>query len=113
MKTIVQSQAVYTIGVIFNLVTFLAKSELVFVTNAILPPLIKGISFTLIITRIGLSEVLGNTSHAQSVVSKPMEFNNPGHALSHDSTVNVFISQSDDRSEDVAVGRTKSPSAMT
>lgn len=44
MKTIVQSQAVYTIGVIFNLVTFLAKSNLVFVTNAILPPLIVRIT---------------------------------------------------------------------
>ncbi|KAL1943750.1 hypothetical protein VTO73DRAFT_4195 [Trametes versicolor] len=112
MKSIIQSQAVYTIGVIFNLVTFLAKSSLVFVTNAILSPLI-GISFTLIITRIGLSEVLGNTSHAHSMVSRPMEFNNSGHAPSHDNTVNVFLSQSDDRSEDVAVGRTKSLAAMT
>lgn len=49
-KAIVHSQAVYTIGVIFNLVTFLANSNLVFVT-----------SFTLIIARIGLSEVLGST----------------------------------------------------
>ncbi|EIW52802.1 uncharacterized protein TRAVEDRAFT_53241 [Trametes versicolor FP-101664 SS1] len=112
MKSIIQSQAVYTIGVIFNLVTFLAKSNLVFITNAILSPLI-GISFTLIITRIGLSEVLGNTSHAQSMVSRPMEFNNSGHVSSHDNTVNVFISQSDDHSEDVAVGRTKSLAAMT
>ncbi|KAL1943760.1 hypothetical protein VTO73DRAFT_4205 [Trametes versicolor] len=104
MKTIAQSQAVYSIGVIINLVTYLANSDLVLVTNSILPPLI-GISFTLIITRIGLSEVVGNTSHAESVVSRPMEFNIPGHALSHDSTVNVFISRSDDRSEDVAVGR--------
>lgn len=40
MKTIVQSQAVYSVGLIFNLVTFLANSNLVLVTNAILPPLI-------------------------------------------------------------------------
>lgn len=39
-KAIMHSQAVYTIAVIFNLVAFLANSNLVFVTNAILPPLI-------------------------------------------------------------------------
>lgn len=40
MKTIVQSQAAYSAGVVFNLATYAARSNLVLVTNAILPPLI-------------------------------------------------------------------------
>ncbi|KAL1943774.1 hypothetical protein VTO73DRAFT_4219 [Trametes versicolor] len=68
MKTIVQSQAAYSAGVVFNLATYAARSNLVLVTNAILPPLI-GISFTIIITRIGLSEVLGDTTNTRPASS--------------------------------------------
>ncbi|KAL1943761.1 hypothetical protein VTO73DRAFT_4206 [Trametes versicolor] len=111
-KTIMHSQAVYTIAVIFNLVTFLANSNLVFVTNAILPPLI-GISFTLIIARIGLSEVLGSTDLDGSAISRPIEFSNRGRAGSP-IAVNVFVSHTDDRSEGVVtLSHTKLPGAMT
>lgn len=40
MKTIMQCQAAYSVGLLFNLAAFLANSELVVVTNAILPALI-------------------------------------------------------------------------
>lgn len=40
MKTIVQSQSVYSIGVVFNLAAYAAHSNLVLITNAILPQLI-------------------------------------------------------------------------
>ncbi|KAL1949662.1 hypothetical protein VTO73DRAFT_8543 [Trametes versicolor] len=107
MKTIVQSQAVYSVGLIFNLVTFLANSNLVLVTNAILPPLI-GISFTLIIARIGLSEALGVPMHESTAVSGPMHFIDAAHASSP-MTIDMFISQSSGSEDMAEASRTKPP----
>ncbi|KAI0363273.1 hypothetical protein BV20DRAFT_169115 [Pilatotrama ljubarskyi] len=61
MATIIQSEAVYSVAIVFNLVAYIARSELVLITLAVLAPLV-GFSFTTIITRIGLDEVLVEAS---------------------------------------------------
>ncbi|KAI9058913.1 hypothetical protein FKP32DRAFT_1191096 [Trametes sanguinea] len=63
MKTIIQSEAIYSIGVIVNLVLYIVRSNAVFITFAALPALV-GISFTMIIARIGLSDALDDSSGA-------------------------------------------------
>ncbi|EIW52818.1 uncharacterized protein TRAVEDRAFT_75099 [Trametes versicolor FP-101664 SS1] len=93
MKTIVQSQSVYSIGVVFNLAAYAAHSNLVLITNAILPQLI-GISFTLIITRIGLSEVLNVTSDNRQTDATTIEFSDRGRTPPPPIAVDVFVSQS-------------------
>ncbi|KAI0328953.1 hypothetical protein GY45DRAFT_1435787 [Cubamyces sp. BRFM 1775] len=60
MKTVIQSEAIYSIAILVNLVLYAIGSNAVYITFAALPPLV-GISFTMIIARIGLSEVLDDT----------------------------------------------------
>ncbi|EIW52804.1 uncharacterized protein TRAVEDRAFT_53243 [Trametes versicolor FP-101664 SS1] len=93
MKTIVQSQSAYSLGVIFNVVAFATHSNLAILTSAMLPTLL-GISFTLIITRIGFSEMLGNGSDGSLTETHTMHFNERGRSLSPIS-VDVFISRTD------------------
>ncbi|OSD00315.1 hypothetical protein PYCCODRAFT_1353530, partial [Trametes coccinea BRFM310] len=57
MKTIIQSQVLYSSVVVINLVLYIVRSNGVYITFAVLPPLV-GISFTMIIARIGLSDAL-------------------------------------------------------
>ncbi|KAH9847066.1 hypothetical protein C2E23DRAFT_890271 [Lenzites betulinus] len=57
MHTIVYSQIAYSFAVVLNLAACVSGTKLVVITSAILQPII-GISFTLIILRIGISEVL-------------------------------------------------------
>ncbi|KAH9895814.1 hypothetical protein C8Q73DRAFT_789620 [Cubamyces lactineus] len=57
MKTIIQCEAIYSLGILLLLVLFVVGSNAVFIMWSALPPLV-GISFTMIIARIGLSEVL-------------------------------------------------------
>lgn len=112
MKTIVQSQSVYSIGVVFNLAAYAARSNLVLITNAILPQLIvrtrpcprrrptlihgdiQGISFTLIITRIGLSEVLNVASDNRQTDATTIEFSDRGRTPPPPVALDVFVSQS-------------------
>ncbi|KAI9058912.1 hypothetical protein FKP32DRAFT_1191120 [Trametes sanguinea] len=63
MKTIMQSEALYSSGVVINLVLYIVRSNGVYVTFATLPPLV-GISFTMIIARIGLNDTLDNSNGA-------------------------------------------------
>ncbi|KAI9058908.1 hypothetical protein FKP32DRAFT_1761336 [Trametes sanguinea] len=72
MKTVLQSEALYSVAVVANLVLYALRSNAVYITFAALPPLV-GISFTMIIARIGLSEVLdestNNTGQAEALSS--------------------------------------------
>lgn len=40
MQTIIQSEAAYSVAVVFNLAAYVAKSNLVLITFAALPPLV-------------------------------------------------------------------------
>ncbi|KAI0631559.1 hypothetical protein C8Q77DRAFT_1159332 [Trametes polyzona] len=57
VMVILQSETAYSVAVVLNLAAYLARSNLVYLTFAALPPLV-GISFTLMITSIGLSEMV-------------------------------------------------------
>ncbi|KAI0631562.1 hypothetical protein C8Q77DRAFT_1227781, partial [Trametes polyzona] len=60
MRTIMWSEGVYSLGLILNVVACGTLPDWVLVTSAMMPPLI-GISFSMIIIRIGLSEALSNS----------------------------------------------------
>ncbi|KAI0631555.1 hypothetical protein C8Q77DRAFT_1127552 [Trametes polyzona] len=61
VRVVMQSETAYSVAVVFNLAAYLARSELVFITFASLPSLV-GISFTLMITSIGLNELVAAPS---------------------------------------------------
>ncbi|KAI0328954.1 hypothetical protein GY45DRAFT_1325657 [Cubamyces sp. BRFM 1775] len=65
MKTIMQSEAIYSLAVVVNLILYAIGSNAVYITFAALPPLV-GISFTMIIARIGLSEVLDDSRNGSA-----------------------------------------------
>ncbi|EIW52803.1 uncharacterized protein TRAVEDRAFT_53242 [Trametes versicolor FP-101664 SS1] len=95
MKTIIQSEVAYSVGVILNLAAYVAHSNLAILTSAIIPPLL-GISFTLIITRIGISEMLGEASDTHPTLeTQAVQLNERGRPFPP-IAVNVFIARTDD-----------------
>ncbi|KAI0631561.1 hypothetical protein C8Q77DRAFT_144373 [Trametes polyzona] len=100
MKTIIQSEIVYSVAVVLNLAAYVARSNLVLITFAALPPLV-GISFTLIITRIGLSEVVDSSSGNGAALMETIPAVSTAiddHTLRTSSpiAINVMVSRMDD-----------------
>ncbi|KAL1943753.1 hypothetical protein VTO73DRAFT_4198 [Trametes versicolor] len=97
MKTIIQSQFAYSLVVVLNVVAYAVRSNLAVLTTAILPSLL-GISFTLIITRIGISEMVGEAS--QTYPTQSSELSEHGRTVAVSPiAVNVFIARTDDRQD--------------
>ncbi|KAH9847067.1 hypothetical protein C2E23DRAFT_765856 [Lenzites betulinus] len=63
VRTIVQSEALYSATLVANLAAYLTHSRLLFLTTNALPPLI-GISFTLIITHVGFHDIMSQVKEA-------------------------------------------------
>lgn len=115
MKTIIQSQFAYSVVVVLNVAAYAVRSNLAILTTAILPSLLvrpirdrslrrlvlvlrgdfgQGISFTLIITRIGISEMVGEGS--QTYPTQSSELGEHGRTAVSPIAVNVFIARTDD-----------------
>ncbi|KAI0758656.1 hypothetical protein BD413DRAFT_599246 [Trametes elegans] len=104
MRTIIQSELAYSIAVVLNLAAYVAHSNLVLVTFAALPPLV-GISFTMIITRIGLSEVVGDSSADPPMVNTTMgPAMHDNGSISSPIAITVHIARTTDDPEQMKFG---------
>ncbi|KAI0775062.1 hypothetical protein BD413DRAFT_471162 [Trametes elegans] len=94
MKTVIQSEAMYSIALILNLIACAARSDLALITISVLPYFIA-IAFTLIIARISLSEVLGNTRSGPSTDTGAVSLDDR-RAMTSPIAINVLIYRRDD-----------------
>ncbi|KAL1943748.1 hypothetical protein VTO73DRAFT_4193 [Trametes versicolor] len=82
MKAVFCSEGIYSAALIANLGVYSAASSAVYTIMDILPPLV-GISFTLIILRIGLDEaVLGHSGSVEIIESSSALPHRRGHVVS-------------------------------
>ncbi|OSD00316.1 hypothetical protein PYCCODRAFT_1393621 [Trametes coccinea BRFM310] len=102
MKTVIQSEALYLSVVFINLVLYIVRSNGVQITFAVLPPL-EGISFTMIISRIGLSDALdelNGATHLSDVSTLRVADPPPSPAAYHGGMVSIPITMHISRTVD-------------
>ncbi|EIW52796.1 uncharacterized protein TRAVEDRAFT_53236 [Trametes versicolor FP-101664 SS1] len=92
-RTIIQSEALYSVTVGATLASYVARSDIFYVGSCMVPPLV-GISFTLIITHVGFDDIKREISAANNADLSRLDFQRVVHSSGGDSSGSMIIAPS-------------------
>ncbi|EIW52793.1 uncharacterized protein TRAVEDRAFT_53233 [Trametes versicolor FP-101664 SS1] len=90
VRTIIQSEALYSATIVGTLVSCAARSEAFFVCTSMVAPLV-GISFTLIITHIGFDDIKRQMTEANNADLSRLDFQRVVDSSGEDSSRSIIV----------------------